>query len=246
MARISKVQTKAHDKACELVDNNQDLTLDDRIFILNNWNPMASHNVGKTATFFTPLALAKELQIETLNTTDKRVLDLCAGIGALAFWALQWHYSNENLKIVCIEHNPEFVRVGKRVLPEALWLCKDAFDPQTYEGLGQFDEVISNPPYGLSLGNGWLNKLPSQFQAAEIAMKVSDTATFLLAQGDCPFEFSGKQMFSYTTSNSYERFHKKTGIYFHPNCGIDTSFALKDWQGVKPTVEIVNISKSNY
>ncbi|GGS37722.1 hypothetical protein GCM10010205_79500 [Streptomyces nojiriensis] len=48
-----------------------------------------------------------------------------------------------------MERNPEYVAVGKRVLPDARWICADivTMDTKTL-GLGGFDYAVANPPYG--------------------------------------------------------------------------------------------------
>lgn len=235
-----------HIEALALVDSDKKLTVDDRFFIAENYQPMANHNVGVAGIFFTPMSIAREMQIELLNKSKKRVLDLCAGIGRLALQTWYTHISgggDESIEIVCIENNPEFVRIGQRMLPEATWIRGDAFDEQTYEGLGRFDEVISNPPYGTKPKNGWLHKHPSQYMAAEIAMKFSDHGVFILPQSDCPFRMSGVQFFQQQTVDKYERFRRQTGVVLTHNCGIDTSAFENDWQGTKIRTEIVLVSK---
>jgi len=192
------------------------------------------------------------MKIEMMDMTGKRLLDPFAGIGMLSYVMWKQHAeweNNDNFEIVCIEYSPEFVRVGKRVLPEATWIYGDAFDKSTYENLGKFDQVICNPPYGTQVkNNGWLHKNPSQYRAAEMAMKVSDHAVFLLQQDDCPFEYSGKQIFKKTQNSKYEKFHKETGIYLNMNCGIDLSHIQykAEWVGLGPNMmfEIVIVSKN--
>lgn len=246
LLKISKSATKAHEKAMAIVNSGRKLTVEDRFFIAENYHPMAEHNVGVNGIFFTPMSIAREMQIELLNKAKKRVLDLCAGIGRIALQTWYNHITcggDEGIDIVCIENNPEFVRVGQRILPEASWVKADAFDEKTYKNLGWFDEVISNPPYGIKANNSWLHKHPSQYMAAEIAMKIADHAVFILPQSDCPFRMSGVKFFQYRTVGKYERFKQDTDIIFEHNCGIDTSIFENDWQGTKILTEIVLVSK---
>ena len=147
---------------------------------------------------------------------------------------------------MCVELNPDFIRVGERILPEATWVRGDIFQRSVIEGLGRFDEVISNPPYGLRpelTDPNWLTKAPSQYMAAEVAMKVSKHAIFLLNQGDCPFAYSGRQRFEYTKAEAYTKFNEKTGVVFEMNCGLDTSAYENAWKGTKQITEIVIVSK---
>lgn len=246
MARVSKAKIKLHFEACELVDSDEVLTLDQREFILENWNPMVSHNVTWNAAFFTPMSVTNDFMMETLNG-DKRVVDLCAGIGRLAYamWKRNLWY-NDQVEIVCVERDPEFIKVGKRVLPEATWVRGDIFDESTWKELGRFDEAISNPPYGLKVEkNEWLKNGPSQFMAAEVAMKLAPVATFLLAQSDCPFQFSGVQSFRTVENNKYEKWSREVGVVFQPNCGLDLSYSAGEWDGLSKGMmfEIVNVER---
>ena len=84
MARVSKRLTKLHNEAEALVDSDKKLTVEERELVLEQWNPMVSHNVGWSAAFFTPMSIAYEMQIETMSE-PRRVLDLFAGTGRLAF-----------------------------------------------------------------------------------------------------------------------------------------------------------------
>ena len=251
MARISKQDMKKHLAACEMINSKDDLNVSQRDYIIENWNPMAEHNVGWNAAFFTPMGVARDLMIETLKKNNKRVLDLCAGVGRLAYtmWKQSlWGNESEKLELVCIEMNYEFARVGQRVLPEATWIRGDIFEESTFKNIGKFDEVISNPPYGVKVSkNGWLCKDLSQYMAAEVAMKLAPVATFILGQADCPFKMSGVPSFQMVHNERYEKWSKKTGIVFDHNCGLDLSHSNGEWVGLGNGMqfEIVNVSKPN-
>jgi len=245
MAKLSKVLSKKHLQAEALVNEDRALTFDERYQVLRDWSPLASHLVGLTGIFFTPITLAREVQIESCARTPMRVLDLCAGTGRLAFQAWQSYRNGQQedqLEIVCIEHNPEMVRIGRAILPEATWICGDVFDQATYEGLGHFDEVISNPPFGLKAqGKSWLTEAKSHYQVIEAGMRVSDYGIFILPQSACPFTYSGKQHIEYVENDSYEKWNEATGIGTSNNCGIDTTFSTEEdpFQGTGMVTELV-------
>jgi predicted RNA methylase len=222
--RISKIASKKHEEAVELALSGKELTFDEKWQILNDYNAAANHLISKNAAFFTPPAIAKEMIIECIDKPKKRILDLGAGIGCISFFINEqqkiWGKENE-IEIICLELNADYIEIGKSIIPEATWIHGDMFDQDLIKSLGKFDEVVSNPPYGIIQKTNWLNLNLSQYTAAEIAMKVSNHGVFLLAQNDCPFKYSGNKSFEKVYCKRYDKFHKDTGIYFHMNCGID-------------------------
>lgn len=50
-------------------------------------------------------------------------IELCAGIGRLSYYQ---YLRNKPTHITCVELNPEYVMIGKRVLPDAEWIIGDA------------------------------------------------------------------------------------------------------------------------
>src|SRR3990172_7934858 len=79
MGKITKRQTKLHDQVMDLIHSDRSLSRDEIEFCFRNFNPLATHNVGKGAIFFTPVDLAWELAVMT--QPKGAVIDLCAGIG---------------------------------------------------------------------------------------------------------------------------------------------------------------------
>lgn len=144
MAKLSKTAQRRHAQACQLVDLRRDLTKNERWFVLTHWQESSTTANGLQGTFFTPEGLAQDMSLEV---GGDRIIDLGAGIGRLA-----WH--NRDLfgrwphpapEFLCVERNPAYVRVGRKVLPEATWLCADLLDlPDLADQLGgTFDCAIS-------------------------------------------------------------------------------------------------------
>ncbi|MFJ8793554.1 methyltransferase [Streptomyces sp. NPDC102462] len=238
--KLSKEQTKQHHRACELVDMKRDLTVEEREFVLDHFHESA--NMGRTldGAFFTPAELAGELHHVI---PGDRIIDLCAGIGRLAWHARDyWNRRWERLpprEIVCVEKDPEYVRVGRRVLPEATWICADVLDVPGLN-LGPFDCAISNPPFGRikRSGNapGYRGPL-FEFHVIAIAETLARRGAFIIPRESAPFRI--ETGFVSQDSPAYERFHRETGIKLRPNPGIPTDEYRDQWRDASPAVEIV-------
>lgn len=236
MAKLSKAEAKAHEQACSLLEEPT-LTFDERWFVYENWQESANHVNSIAGAFFTPIGLARDFSIEV---SGDRIIDLCAGIGVLSF-AASLHIRREQLpEIVCVEKNPAYVAVGRKLLPEATWIEADVFD---LPDLGHFDTAISNPPFGATPRRGGAGKNYTgpafEYHVLDVASTIADYGVFILPQASAPFSFSGGNGFRKTPSESYERFGRQTGIVLDPSCGIDTAFYRRDWRGVSPATEIV-------
>jgi predicted RNA methylase len=132
--KLTKPQIKAHREAMALVDCDRRLHDEEKEFILDNFHEGATHINSSAGAFFTPRGLARDFAIEVDGgTTDKsRCIDLCAGIGSLSYAVEQKVGS-----LVCVEMNPEYARIGKRIVPAAEWIVCSVFDPCVI-GLGRF------------------------------------------------------------------------------------------------------------
>lgn len=222
---LSKQQQKRHAQACELLKKDI-LTHDDKLFVFENWQESATNRNKLAGAFFTPWELARDFVLEIGNGP---MIDLCAGIGVLSYFA----YHHSGIKdITCVELNPEYIAVGKKILPEATWIQGSIFDeellPSGFFGSKPFKHAISNPPFGM-VKTGWKSG-PVEFQAIERASQLAHGATFILPQMSAPFEYSGKR--------EYKETQNKTPFQWEPNCGIDTS--IHQWKGVKVITEVVN------
>ncbi|WP_210581910.1 N-6 DNA methylase [Streptomyces sp. GESEQ-4] len=238
--KLSKEQAKRHNRACELVASKRDLTQSEREFVLDHYHESA--NTGRTldGAFFTPAELASEMH---LVISGDRIIDLCAGIGRLAWHArdlVTRHFERlPPREIVCVEKNPEYVRVGRRVLPEATWICADVLDVPGMN-LGPFDCAISNPPFGRikrsTNAPGYRGPL-FEFHVIAIAETLARRGAFIIPRDSAPFRI--ERGFVDQDSPAYERFHRETGILLRPNVGIPTDDYRDQWRDVTPAVEIV-------
>jgi 16S rRNA G966 N2-methylase RsmD len=233
VAKLSKAEIKAHNEAMALVDCNRPLKDDEKEFILDNWQESANHVNSAAGAFFTPRGLARDLSIEV---GEGRIIDLCAGIGSLAYYA-----AHKATELVCVELNPEYARIGKRVVPEATWLTCSAFAPEVH-ALGRFDWAISNPPFGAIKADDFKGRYTGsqfEFKLIEQASRLAEYGAFIIPQMSAPFRYSGQQCYRNEEADKVRRFREQTGIIMEMNCGIDTAMYRNDWRGVSPVCEIV-------
>ncbi|RDS85919.1 methyltransferase [Dyella psychrodurans] len=240
MSKITKAQNRNHEAACALLQK-ETLTMDERRFVLDHWRADAAHDVTRIGAYFTPRGLAEAVAQECHGAD--RVIDLCAGIGALAF--ARWERDRPS-RLVCVERDPVYAVVGRKVLPEAEWIVADVFSLVQRKDLGAFDLAVSNPPYGrlkrTSGGPRYRGGL-FEYHVIDVASHLAEQGVFLIPQTSSPCRFSGAaaQRGDWIESEDCIRFRQETGIDLDLGLGIDTSAWTHDWHGVKPTVESVRV-----
>ncbi|MFD0332248.1 methyltransferase [Streptacidiphilus monticola] len=240
---LSKDEAKAHRQACQLLALRRELTEDEREFVLDNWHEAANPGRRLDGAFFTPGDLAFDLRLEIGGT---RVLDLCAGIGRLAWaardlWVRRWE--NQPRVSWCVERNPDYVAVGRKVLPEARWICADVLDLTAMAAeLGRFDTVVANPPFG-RIDRGGKNApgytgARFEFHVIAVAAQFGRRGVFLLPQTSAPFQLSGRNYHRRVPNRDCEQFTQATGIELHAGVGIDTT-AYPDFRNTAVRTEVV-------
>lgn len=233
MAKLTKPQAKAHAEAEALINCGRPLKDEEKKFILDHWQESATNINSIAGAFFTPRGLAQDFSLEV---NGGKVIDLCAGIGCLGYYVEQ-----KATSLVCVEANPEYVRVGKRILPEAQWINASIFDPSA-TALTGFDWAISNPPFGNIRADDYRGRYKGaafELKTIEQASRMAGFGAFILPQNSTPFRYSGRQCYAEERAELVQRFEAQTGIEMQFNCGIDTSVHRNDWKGVSPLCEIV-------
>jgi hypothetical protein len=163
------------------------LSEDERWFVLENWKESATHINSAAGAFFTPPMLARDFAIETCGP---RVIDLCAGIGCLAF--MVWNksgWAREPIEIVCVERNPDYAAVGRKVLPEARWIVGDVFDLPPDLGCSTARSLTRR---SASTDRGGRSAPRYQGRAFEyhvidVASDLADWGAFIIPQNSAPF-----------------------------------------------------------
>ena len=236
MGKLTKSQTRQHEQACALLEKDE-LTFDERWFVLENWHEGANHLNTAAGAFFTPVDLACDFKLEIRGS---KVIDLCAGIGVLSFMHYHRQSHDRRPEITCIDINQAYVEVGKKVLPEATWICGDVFE--VCRDLGGFDVAIANPPFG----RGVKGPAAPRYRGPEFEFKVIDLASdlatfgaFIVPQKSAGFVFSGAPYYERREREEYRRFARQTGLHLEAGCGIDTTVHQDGWRGVSPRCEVV-------
>ncbi|MFD8560659.1 hypothetical protein ACFV1N_25580 [Streptosporangium canum] len=248
MLKLTKEQAKRHREADDLVRSPARLSDEETEFVLLHWQEASTITNSLSGAFFTPLEMAKDV---ALNIWGSRVIDLCAGIGHLA-WGYRCRYVNDwerdkpPLELVCVEKNPAYVEVGRRLLPDATWICADVFDVVELE-LGSFHAALANPPFGRIDRAG--RQAPRyrgplmEYHVIDVAAELAPSGVFIVPQTSAPFRYSGPRPSVWEEPPAYRRFVAQTGVELRFNIGVDTTL-YDGWHGVAPTTEIVTADLS--
>ncbi len=187
--------------------------------------------------FFTPPGLARSFCIEV---GGRRIID-CAPASAPCRSSTWRSAVGPGPDITCVEINPDYIAVGRKLLPEAMWIQASVFD---LPPLGRFDFAISNPPFG-NIQRGGKGRASVPWQAVRIPRDryrvgprglwgihyPSDVGAFRIQRS--PRLSRGEA--GGGTSPSRLR----PGSSLAPTAGSTAPPARADWHGVAPKVEIV-------
>jgi hypothetical protein len=249
MAKLTYDQERLHKEACRLVRLDRPLAFDEKLSVLKNFRASSTAQNASDRAHFTPEALARDMAQH--EVVGERVIDLCAGIGRLAFHCqdLWGRWPDSSRPLVCIERNPTYVRVGKRILPDATWICADVMTiPQMLDDLGTFDCAISNPPFGAIPRSGdapgGYRGRRFEYHVIALAALIARRGVFLIPQESASFRFSGRRKFECDNGTDpkyteYRKFAATTGIELEHTALLDTTYYELDWHDIKPKVEIV-------
>jgi len=225
------------------------LTFEDKEFIYQDFNPGSISDVTTHSAYFTPLDLAYDFAL--FAGRYGTCVDMCAGIGILSFCARIRDTQEKNISNqICIERNPDYIKIGKTLLPEAIWIEGDIFDKAIWDGIiakyGKIDSIVSNPPFGKVTKTGadrsWLKYKGADLDIAaiEVALKNSTDVSMLLPKSSVSFRYSGRPYFEEVECKKIIKLKEDTGMKFTmTNPGIDTS-VYDDFKNTKYHVEHVD------
>lgn len=255
--KIPKRELKRQNELLALTKKEK-LTDEEIEQIYLEFNPAILDDISTNGVYFTPDGLASDAALFTYR--HGHLIDVCAGIGALSYNCLMRDHYEKNIKsITCIELNPRFVELGKKLLPQANWICASAFDQELWDSITsgltdqRFDCMISNPPFGVPTvkddSTNWLNYQGHRdLMVLELCLRYSKNGNFILPSGSVPFEYSGKPYYRNEVdrwSQKLKKFLKENKDYkFTMQCdGIDCSIYKDEWQNLNGiAVECVDIS----
>lgn len=232
MARITKKESALHIQVMDLIHSDKQLSQDDKEFIFNNYK---GDGIGATGAFFTPEMLAWDFILDAGCTGQ--CIELCAGIGRLSYYQ---YLRNNPTHITCVELNPEYVMIGKRVLPEAEWITGDALQylPERF-----YNVAYGNPPFGKintsEVYTGRYTGSEFEYKVIEHASTFASYGAWIVPQGSAGFQYSGVHCYERKESAKYQKFTSETGYSLEPGVGIDTSIYKDEWNGTKVICESV-------
>lgn len=241
MAKLTKAEAKRHAAACDLLALDRPLTVDERESVYTDWHEGAESNQTWSSAFFTPVAMASDLRFDMPE--HGTLIDLCAGIGRLAYFAggqCAWPETRHPYsRIVCVERNPRYVEVGRRLFPEAEWHCGDVLDADLMRSLGTFDAAVMNPPFGNTTKS---DHSAPRYKGADLDLAVMDVAATLapycvavVPKDRAPWDYRGNRQ----ASKRADLFKAATGYELHRFSSLDCEYYRDQWNGVSPSVEIV-------
>ena len=239
--KLTREERHKHARAEAILSKEGPLNSDDRVEVIEGWHEGHSHNNAGASAFFTPFELAFHLALNI--PSHGKLLDLCSGIGSLTVANLE-HGPNHYDEIVLVEINPDYCAVARRLLPEAEVICGSVYDKGLIAELAsrRFTTVISNPPFGNiskpAEAQGPRFKGQVHYEVLDIASDLADNGAFILPQGACPFEYSGRVNYTEVENRNYDKFSKATGIELQLGVSVDTS-GLAPFRGTNIRTELV-------
>lgn len=259
--KIPKAELKKQRQLLNLITTGTTFTEQQIDLIYEEFNPAMIDSISENGVYFTPYGLAQDCAV--MASASGHIVDVCAGIGMLSYRLHQMDTYNKKIKsITCIELNPQFVEIGKKLLPEANWICGNAYDKALWDNLvkdlpgNKYDLMVSNPPFGNHPDKemiSWLNyKGVRDLMVLELCLRFSESGYFILPNGSVPFQYSGRQYYE----DNPERYNRKLVKFIKDNSefkfamscdGIDCSIYRDEWKNLNGIgVEAVNVQIHPY
>lgn len=218
MAKLTKAEAKKHAEAESLLVKDE-LAHEDKLFIFEHWQESANHVNSAAGAFFTPYDYAMDVALE-IGKPNATVIDMCAGIGVLSY-AITQRWTGAD--ITCVEMNPAYVELGKKIIPDATWIQGDVFD---LPSMREYQVAVSNPPFGRISGEfktGRYTGKEFQYKVIDKAADLAKYGVFILPAMSAPFRYSGAPFFDWSPGREYQKFNQQTGIELDIGIGVDST-----------------------
>jgi SAM-dependent methyltransferase len=256
MSKITKQQLKQHEKAEALLwGSDRQLNHDEVAFCLEHWDPRAASgkHVAQNQAYYTPMTLARDTGMY-VGGDGRRVVDIGAGTGRLAYAVLCANYWNpKQVRVTAVEFNPEYVRIGRRLLPEVEWIEGDFYALSLWQSLPRFDEAISNPPFGKVVtthDTAWVGyRGPAGLMVAAIGLRVTRLGVkMILPQSQTIYRYSGSDGRGNPYAPVENRPRYLTAFLVqqpelechHASIDAEAPGYKSGWRGAAPVVEVVS------
>lgn len=229
--RYTKPQLRQMDRCRQLLKQDI-LSEEDKEFILNHYLP--EPGASRSGAFFTSLELAWDFAFEAApgRRENSVVIDLCAGIGVLSYTMA---IRVPEAMIICVEANPAYVAIGRKIVPEAIWIHGDVMDPGTHRKIRaalngrRADVAYANPPFGSGVRSIDTSGLPQgapklpEFAVMQTAALFAASGVFLVPPSSAGFEYSGVPCYRELPKSNGAAFAAATRCEMSVGMGIDTT-----------------------
>lgn len=102
------------------------------------------------------------------------------------------HIQSNPTDITCVELNPRYVMIGKKVLPEAEWITCDAIQ---YSSDRFYDVAYGNPPFGkINTSEAYTGRFKGsefEYKMIEHASNFASYGVRIVHQGSAGLKYSG-------------------------------------------------------
>lgn len=260
MAKISKRELNKHNAAVALLERGN-LDFNEREQVYADYHEGAGKMNNLISAHFTPTPIARSM---AQNVRNHNWVDIGAGIGKLSYVMMRensYHFKDGFIGI-CVEQCVEYYEIGKKLLPECVWINGSIFDQEVIDeikmimsGMELKFSIISNPPYGNQVkGSSDQMKYSGatfEYKAMEMgAILGAYDGCFLIPQISAPFRMTGdcsKGVYNeiYKT-REYKRFLKETELGITANIGYSTEILDEDEQGWKDVKIVTEIAIVEY
>ena len=248
MSKLSKPVAALHQKAMDLVHSDKRLNQEERYFVAENYREDAQHVNSVNGAFFTPLDLSHDFAMGCNYGEHLRSLvDLCAGIGNLSLPF--YERMEDKSRLTLVEINPDYVMVGKRIMPDARWIVADVLDVKEWWDGQKYGFAIANSPFGnvcisSQVKRFFKSRHGFEFYVMELAAAVANDAAFIVPQMSVPFKYSGNNGFTVHQPEKYRQFAEATGLALDLLISVDCNAYIDQWHGVRPVVELVTFAEA--